>query len=390
MPEVIDVDFDSFQVTSVKSSALFLDDGSLNPEVKLMEDPNLPEEPQTKVAHTDVATIARNMLDQVNSNRIIQYAGPFSGHDVDGVTPLKQSGKLLLPEKGPIKNLVLVSHYTIGSNDEAPSMCFPMEGMVAAKGYAVVIADYIGYGITADRIHPYMHTRSTSQSVVDMALAVKPFLEHIGRVPEEKEVILMGYSQGGSTTMAVMDMLQDNYRSVFPIKRVFAGGGPYDLAATFDYSMEVDKTGIPCAIPMIVQGVNDGESLGLNMKDFFKGSLLENYKEWINTKKYTVAEINKMIGSRYLHDIMTDLGRDKTSGETARLYRALLKNSVLNFRPEAPVYLFHSREDQTVPFINAIQAENYFKLNDVRFNFGDYGQHAMGCIRFIILVYNML
>ena len=72
VPEVIDVDFDSFQVTSVKSSALFLDDGSLNPEVKLMEDPNLPEEPQTKVARTDVATIARNKLDQVNSNRIIQ------------------------------------------------------------------------------------------------------------------------------------------------------------------------------------------------------------------------------------------------------------------------------------------------------------------------------
>ena len=85
-----------------------------------MEGPNLPEEPQTKVAHTDVATIARNMLDQVNSNRIIQYAGTFSGHDVDGVTPLKQSGKLLLPEKGPIKNLVLVSHYTIGSNCASP------------------------------------------------------------------------------------------------------------------------------------------------------------------------------------------------------------------------------------------------------------------------------
>ena len=390
MPEVIQVDFDTFQVTEVRKSVLFLDNGTLNPEVKLMEDPNLPDEVPTKVARTDVATIARNMLDQVNSNNIIQYAGTFSGHDVDGVTPLKQSGKLLLPENGPIKNLVLVSHYTIGSNDEAPSMCFPMEGMVAAKGYAVVIADYIGYGVTADRIHPYMHTRSTSQSVVDMALAVKPFLEHIGRVPEEKEVILMGYSQGGSTTMAVMNMLQSDFRDVFPIKRVFAGGGPYDLAATFDYSMEEDKTGIPCAIPMIVQGVNDGESLGLNMQDFFKGSLLENYKEWINTKKYTVAEINKKIGSRYLHDIMTDLGRDKTSGETARLYKALLKNSVLNFRPEAPVYMFHSREDQTVPFINALQAENYYKLNNIRFNFGDYGQHAIGCIRFIILVYNML
>ena len=390
VPEVIKVDFDDFTVTEVKTSALFFEDGSLNPEVRLMEDPNLPEEVPTKVARTDAATIVRNMLDQVNSNRIIQYAGVFSGHDVDGVTPLRQSGKLLIPEKGPIKNLVLVSHFTIGANDEAPSMCFPMEGILAAKGYAVAIADYIGYGATADRIHPYMHTRSTSQSVVDMALAVKPFLDHLGRTPESEEVILVGYSQGGSTTMAVMKMLQEERSDVFPIKEVYAGGGPYDLAATFDFSMAEDKTGIPCAIPMIVQGINDGEGLGLNMEDFFKGNLLENYKEWINSKKYSVAEINKLIGSRYLHDIMTDLGRDKSSPETARLYKALLKNSVLNFRPESPVYLFHRREDQTVPFINAVQAENYFKLNDIRFNFGDYGQHAIGCLRFIILVYNML
>ena len=386
-PEVEFVQFEGFQVTSVQTDDFFLEDGNLNPKVALMGETEW--EPETKVASTQAVTLVRDMLGVVNSNRLIHISGVYNGHDTDG-SVIKLSGKLLLPADGPIKNLILVSHYTIGASFESPSESFPLEGLLATKGYAVVIADYIGYGITANRIHPYMHTESTARSVVDMGLAIKPYLKKIGREPESDKVILVGYSQGGSTTMAVMDMLQDSYSSVFPIKRVFAGGGPYDLAATFDYSMEVDKTGIPCAIPMIVQGVNDGESLGLNMKDFFKGSLLENYKEWINTKKYTVAEINKMIGSRYLHDIMTDLGRDKTSGETARLYRALLKNSVLNFRPEAPVYLFHSREDQTVPFINAIQAENYFKLNDVRFNFGDYGQHAMGCIRFIILVYNML
>ena len=388
-PQIRIVDFDTFQVTDVKSADLFLEDGSLNPDVRLMEDPNLPEE-ETKVARVDVATVARNMLEVVNCNSLLHISGIFQGHDVDGITPLRQSGKLVLPAEGPVKNLILVSHYTIGANFEAPSETFPMEAMLAAKGYAVAIADYIGYGITVDRIHPYMHTRSTSQSVVDMALAVKPYLEHIGRAPESNEVILVGYSQGGSTTMAVMKMLQEQYPTEFPIKYVYAGGGPYDLAATYDVSMEMDKTGIPCAIPMIVQGVNDGEKLGLKMEDFFQGPLLDHYKEWINSKEYTVGQINKLIGSRYLHDIMTPKGRDKTSKEAAKLYRALLKNSTLNFSPQSPIYMFHSRQDQTVPFVNAIQAENYFKLSDIRYNFGDYGEHSVGCIRFIILVYNEL
>jgi len=386
-PEVVDIDFDTFQVTNVKSADVFLSDGRLNPSVRLMEDDSADE---TKVARVDVATIARNMLGVVNSNRLLHYSGTYMGHDVDGVTPLRQSGKLLLPAKGPVKNIVLVSHFTIAADREAPSQCFPLEGMLAAKGYAVVIADYIGYGITADRIHPYMHTRSTAQSVVDMALAVKPFLKHIGREPESEEVILVGYSQGGSTTLAVMKQLQEEHSGTLPIKAVYCGGGPYDLAATYDFSMEADLTGIPCAIPMIVQGVNAGEQLGLKMEDFFKGNLLQNYKEWINSKQYTVAEINGKIGSRYLHEILTEKGRDKTSAETARLYKALLKNSVLNFTPRAPIYMFHSRQDQTVPFINAIKAENYFKLSDIHYNFGDYGKHSMGCVRFVLLVYNEL
>ena len=387
-PKVEVVDFDTFQVIDVKSSDVFLEDGSLNPEVQLMEDPNLPDGEDTKVARVDVATISRNLLGIINSNKVIQIAGTFNGHDVDNITPLRQSGKLIIPAEGPIKNLVLVSHYTIGANFEAPSETFPLEGIIAAKGYAVAIADYIGYGTTADRIHPYMHTRSTAQSVVDMAVAVKPYLEHIGRAPESEKVILVGYSQGGSTTLAVMNTLQQGYANTFPIEKVYAGGGPYDLAATYDVSMEMDKTGIPCAIPMIVQGVNEGEKLGLKMEDFFQGSLLDHYKDWINSKDYTVAQINLLIGSSYLSKIMTEKGRDKTSGETAKLYKALLKNSVLNFTPQAPIYMFHSREDQTVPFENAIRAENYFKLNDIRFNFGDYGKHSMGCVRFVLLVYN--
>ena len=386
-PEVEYTDFDTFQVLSVKSSDFFLENGALNPEVALMGDTEW--EPDTKVASTQAATLVRDMLGVVNSNSLLHIAGIFQGHDVDN-TPLKQSGKLIVPAKGPVKNLILVSHYTIGANFECPSETFPLEAMLAMKGYAVAIADYIGFGVTADRIHPYMHTESTARSVVDMGLAVVPYLKHIGREPESEEVYLVGYSQGGSTTLAVMDMIQDECFSKLPIKMTYCGGGPYELAATFDVSMEQGLTGIPCAIPMIVQGVNEGEQLGLDLADFFKPHLLENYNDWINSKQYTVKQINNRIGSNDLHDIMTDEGRNKYSRTTARLYSALMRNSTLNFRPYRPIYMFHSRQDQTVPFINAQKAEAYFKGHDIHYDFGDYGKHAMGCIRFVLTVYKDL
>lgn len=386
-PEVEFVDFDSFHVLSVKESEVFMADGTLNPEVRLMEEPEA--EPDTKVAATNANSIVRDILGQVNSNRILQVAGTYTGHDVDG-SPLTLSGKLLIPKEGRIKNMIIVSHYTIGANYEAPSETFPMEGIWAAKGYVVVVADYIGFGVTKERIHPYLHIKSTAQSVVDMALAAKPYLKKIGKEPESEEVILAGYSQGGATTVGVMDMIQDDYSNEFPIKKVYAGGGPYDLAATYDISMEWDQTGIPCAIPMIVQGINAGENLGLDMSAFFQPKLLENYNEWINSKKYTVKEINTMIGASSLHEIMTEQGRDKHSWETALLYQALLSNSVLRFTPRAPMYIFHSTQDKTVPFVNALKAEEWFKGMNVHYDFGEYGKHGMGAVRFIINVYKDL
>ncbi|MBQ6911912.1 MAG: alpha/beta hydrolase [Bacteroidales bacterium] len=384
-PEVEVVDFDTFHPTMVSSSDILVG-GDLNPEIRFME---TEDDPRTKVASIAAIDLVKELLGTIESNRLTHIAGTYQGHDIDG-SPITLSGKVLLPAKGKIKNMLIVSHFTIGANYECPSESFPLEGILAGKGYAVVIADYIGFGVTKDRIHPYMHVESTARSVVDMALAVKPYLEHIGRAPESDEVILLGYSQGGSTTLGVMDMIQDECEALLPIKEVYAGGGPYDLAATFDISMLEDLTGIPCAIPMIVQGVNEGEHLGLDIADFFKPVLLEHYNEWINSKNYTVKQINLLMDADSVSDLMTDVGRDKKNPQTARLYKALMGNSVLNFSPRHPLHFFHSTQDSTVPFINGQKAEEYFKGTDITFDFGEYGVHSAGAVRFIFNTYKRL
>ncbi|MBQ9661164.1 MAG: alpha/beta hydrolase [Bacteroidales bacterium] len=385
-PDLEYADFDLFKVLSVKTSSLFTEENTLNPEIHT---PDCGDTLETKMARTSVTSLIRDLFGTFRSNRVVQIAGTYQGHDIDG-SPLVQSGKLILPSSGPVKNLILVSHYTIGANSEAPSEAFPIEGILAGKGYAVAIADYIGFGVTAGRIHPYMHCRSTAMSVVDMALAVKPYLEHIGRAPKDPEVILMGYSQGGSTTLAVMSILQQEFKDELPVKKAYAGGGPHDLCATFDISTENDEIGIPCALPMIVQGINEGERLGLDLADFFQPSLLAHYDEWINSKKYTVREINLLIHASHLHEIMTDQGRDKTNEQTARLYKALAANSTLSFQPAAPVYLFHSRDDKTVPFVNAERAEQAFRHSNVQFDFGHYGGHDLAFIKFLSKLSNEL
>lgn len=384
-PEVEVVDFDTFHVTKVSSGDI-LSGSSLNPEIRFME---TGDGEDTKLASVAVIDIAKELLGNLQSNRLIHIAGTYEGHDLDG-SSLTLSGKLLLPATGKIKNMIIVSHFTIGANYECPSESFPLEGILAGKGYAVVIADYIGFGVTRDRIHPYMHVESTARSVVDMAVAVKPYLEHIGRKPESDEVILLGYSQGGSTTLGVMDMIQNEFEHLLPIKEVYAGGGPYDLAATFDVSMLEDLTGIPCAIPMIVQGINEGDKLGLDISQFFKPVLLENYDDWINSKNYTVKQINIMMNARSVSDLMTDVGRDKKNPETARLYKALMLNSVLHFIPRHPIHFFHSTEDTTVPFVNGQKAEEFFKGHDISYDFGEYGKHSLGAVRFILSAYKQL
>ena len=380
-PEIELVDFDSFYVMDIKYSDVIVN-GALNPEIRTMD---MGDDGDAKVASVVMAGLVGNLLETMNSNKVIQIAGTYTGEDIDGL-PITLSGKVLLPAKGKIKNMVIVSHWTIGANRECPSECFPLEGILAAKGYAVVMADYIGYGVTANRVHPYMHIESTARSVVDMALAVKPYLNAIDRKPESDEVILVGYSQGGSTTLGVMKILQDEYSTEFPIKMVYAGGGPYDLAATFDVAMLEDKTGIPCAIPMIVQGVNEGEFLELELSDFFKPILMEHLDEWVNSKCYTVGEINQMLNAKNVSDLMTDVGRDKRNPQTATLYRALMWNSILFFTPRAPVYFFHSMDDNTVPFVNALKAEEYFKGNNVTYDFDHYGNHQAGAVKFILTV----
>ena len=349
----------------------------------------------TSVSHT---TMFLRLFETAMWRDIHQVSGTYWSKDLNG-DDIQVSGKLMYPKDGKIKNLIIVSHYTIGAQSESPSESFNPEGLFATMGYAVAIADYIGYGVTSDRIHPYLQSRTTAQNVIDMGLASRALLKERGLQCESDSVILCGYSQGGATTMYVQYMLENELTGLFNIKKNYAGAGPYDIARTYDYSVEKDITGIPCAIPLIIQGMSIGMSKPLEMSYFFRGSLLDHYDDWLNSKRYTVKQINTLIGCYSLKQLLTEDARDKSKSETMRFYKELQQNSLPKlFAPVAPVYMFHSEDDDTVPFLNSqILQKQFRELEEqvglhsyVTYDFDYYGPHTNGAIKFIFKVAGLL
>ena len=335
--------------------------------------------------------IAQNLLDFSKMTTAIELSGVYPSIDLDG-NPITLSGKVILPAKGPVKRYILVSHYTIASNAEAPSNIFSLEGVLVKLGYALIIPDYLGYGVTADYIHPYLVMDITARNVLDMYLAVVPFLEAAGYSPEYDDIYLMGYSQGGATTMAVQHLIEHHGDYNIKIRRVFAGGGPYDVKATYDRFVETNYTSLPCAVPIMMQGMIVGNKLDVDMSKMMSPFLYANLDEWVNSKRYTTSQIDALIGSNTTSDLLSSIGMDRTSREVSELYKAMTQNSILTYswKPQAPVFIMHSIDDDVVPYKNATRAKSKWQGANIQYNLGHFGGHVKAFIRFIYTVQTLL
>ena len=171
---------------------------------------------------------------------------------------------------------ILALHYTYGSNAEVPSEKMAVtEGLFSLFGYVVVAPDYIGYGASKDKVHPYYDVKSTGQVSADMLLAAKEYFASISRKVSHK-VTVMGYSQGGQASLAFLKFVETEelYQDAFVIDQVFAGGGAYDLIKSYDTFVKKDYSSQPVTIPLLVLGLNYGDSPNLDISKMFAQPLL--------------------------------------------------------------------------------------------------------------------
>jgi len=302
------------------------------------------------------------------------------------------SGQIYLPRNGQINNIILAHHYTIGANREAPSQTYTFEALLAAKGYIVLMPDYLGFGLTKDSIHPYLNANMAAHASVDMLNAAIPFLYHRNVRISSSQLILCGYSQGAAASLATQRLIETSY-SKYSIRENYVGAGPYSPSDTYDYCIAQDVTNIPCAIPMLLQGMLVSENLTYNLEDFLLPPLRENYNNWINSKLYSINQINTYIGSFRISEILTPLARNKLLYPTNTFYEALKHNKIDAWTPHGRIYMFHSYSDDMVPFINSTIIKDYFEsigFSNIEYDFDEYGTHMEAALIFYQHLYHRL
>ena len=200
-------------------------------------------------------------------------------------------------------NLLIACHETITSNFEAPTN-YNNEGgsfktavgmMLMYTRYdrlrqpccLVIMPDYEGYGITADRAHPYLYQELTARQVVDaVRYGLAFYNSRVGTAsgtfePFESDwqSVSLGYSQGGSVALAVHKFIEENgLANQLHFAGSVCGDGPYDPVAHLRYYITDDgdnynsedskktahiagSVSMPIVMPLILKGMCDSNPL---------------------------------------------------------------------------------------------------------------------------------
>jgi len=308
--------------------------------------------------------------------------------DVQG-NPTTASGMIAYPQgvSGP-RPLLSYQHGTQVEKAEVPSdpsneeMLAVSFGLTSA-GYVVVAADYLGLG-ESEGLHPYVHAASEASACLDMLRAALAVSEQ-RNVQLSDKLFLAGYSQGGHATMALHRVIEETASAEFTVTASTPMAGPYDLSGTTfalaltepSESSSLYAAYLLVAYDAIYDVYSSPAEAFVAPLDAVVESLFDGYHTTDQIKSALPATPQEMLRPEYLAAVAANPDHP--------LNVALRDNDLYNWRPLAPVRLFHGGADKTVPFANSQVAYDYMSAlgADVAlFNVGaglDHGTAVIPC-----------
>lgn len=269
------------------------------------------------------------------------------------------SGAVFVPKGKANLSLISVQHGTQTKRANAGSVnpLSASEGLIAASlGYFAIVPDYIGLG-ESTLTHPYHVAKSSADPVIDIIRAGKEFAGK-NNIKLNGQIFLAGYSEGGYVTMATHREIELNYKSEFPLTAVAPMAGAYDLNLTAKKILQSSAYNQPAYLAYFMVAYNDVYGWN-NLSTFFNSPYAEKLPSLFNGN-YTTDEINAQLTNDVTKLINQNFAKNYLAGTETTLTSAFTSNSLLNWKPNAPMRLYHGDADEYVPYENSVQAKNYF------------------------------
>lgn len=231
---------------------------------------------------------------------------------------------------------------------------YQMIEYIASAGYVVVIPDYLGFGASKNMAHPYLHKESTVRTVVDMLRAAGEFDEDIAKdISVTNECYVIGYSQGGWATLALLEALENDYSSEFTVKAASCGAGPYDLGAFNDYVLEQASYPMPVFLCYIANAYSTYDLYPNNLSDLFNNPYygrIPGLYDGLHTSEQINSQLNTSIAGLFSADYLAGYASD---AKYAGVRNALAENSINGWDSDVPILFLHGTADNYVmPFLS--------------------------------------
>ena len=297
--------------------------------------------------YPEIAGIIPDVQSGVNVYSI-SYNTAFKGQDVVA------SGLIAIPSVSGTYPVLTYQNGTNTLHSVAPSVdpegvLYQLIEYMASTGYVVAMTDYLGFGASDQMAHPYLHKESTVQTIIDMLYALKEFDEDIAKgITVSNEYFLLGYSQGGWATLALLEELDKNYKSEFNVKAASCGAGPYDLNYFNATVLSLTEYPMPVFLGYISNAYAE--------YDLFSNSLTEIYNEPYASRipgLYDGMHSSEQINAQLTDTIAELFNADYISGySTSSVYQgvrnALTANSIEGWNSNVPLLFLHGTADTYV------------------------------------------
>ena len=219
---------------------------------------------------------------------------------------------------------------------------------LASSGMAVVMPDYIGYGPTADKEHPFIYYPELKQANIDALRAMRNYLKLSGK----QDVSLAGWSQGGGAALSLHYFIQHEYDSEFNVLSSSCLSGPYNFAGLLEGVLR-DTTGLvpPTALCTWSVYVLNRFAVHRNPDQIYTFTVTDQTSAMMNF----VGTVWDCFRPYFTTNVL--------SGQDKEWINASLKNSFhTGWKPTGKVYLHHGTKDPIVPYFNT--ADAYKGLTD--------------------------